>query len=294
MSATPHRILCATDFSPTGERAQRAAVALAGRFAAELHLLYVQVLLDDPHLAEERRDEIQRLLATADGERRLALEAAAHGQTDPARCHVVPAWSAADGIVTTCTDLGCDLIVIGTHGRRGLSHLLLGSVAERVVRTAPAPVLTVGLEGPAPAARFARILVPHDFSAHSAAAVRTAVAWAQATGAALTLLHVVEPAVYPEFYPADLPPDELIGRLRERSQAALDAAAAKLPVEPGADTRVLVGRAGDRIAAEAQLGAYDLVVMGTRGLSAIEHLLLGSVAESVLRRCPVPLLTVRR
>ena len=119
MSATPHRILCATDFSHTGERAQQMAAALARRFAAELHLLYVQVLLDDPHLAEERRDEIQRLLATADGERRLALEAAASGHTDPMHCHVVPAWSAADGIVTTCTDLGCDLIVIGTHGRRG-------------------------------------------------------------------------------------------------------------------------------------------------------------------------------
>jgi nucleotide-binding universal stress UspA family protein len=294
MSATPHRILCATDFSPTGERAQRAAFALARRFAADLHLLHVQVLLDDPHLAEERRDEIQRLLATADRERRLALEAAAAGHTDPLHCHVVPASSAADGIVTTCTDLGCDLIVIGTHGRRGLSHLLLGSVAERVVRTAPVPVLTVRQDGLVPEAGIARILVPHDFSEHSAAAVRVAAAWAGAVNAELTLLHVVEPIVYPEFHSADLIPDTLIGRLRDRSQSALDEAAAGLLGGVRAHTRIVVGRAGDSITAEAQPGAYDLVVMGTRGLSAIEHLLLGSVAESVLRRCPVPLLTVRK
>ena len=294
MSATPQRILCATDFSPTGERAQRAAVALARRFAAELHLLYVQVLLDDPHLAEERRDEIQRLLATADRERRMALEAAVRGRTDPTHCHVVTGLSAADGIVRTCTQLTCDLIVLGTHGRRGLSHLLLGSVAERVVRTAPVPVVTVRPDGLVPEAGIARILVPHDFSEHSAAAVRTAASWAQATNAELTLLHVVEPVVYPEFYSADLLPDKLIGRLRERSQAALDEAAAELLGGVHAHTRVQVGRAGDSIVAEAQPDAYDLVVMGTRGLSAIEHLLLGSVAESVLRRCPVPLLTVRK
>jgi nucleotide-binding universal stress UspA family protein len=294
MSATPQRILCATDFSPTGERAQQAAFALARRFAAELHLLYVQVLLDDPHLAEERRDEIQRLLATADRERRLALEAAASGHTDPLHCHVVPASSAADGIVRTCSQLACDLIVLGTHGRRGLSHLLLGSVAERVVRTAPVPVLTVRQDWPGPEAGIARVLVPHDFSEHSAAAVRTAAAWAAAADAELTLLHVVEPVVYPEFHSADLIPDTLIGRLRDRSQSALDEAAAGLVGGARAHTRVVVGRAGDTITAEAQPGSYDLVVMGTRGLSAIEHLLLGSVAESVLRRCPVPLLTVRK
>ena len=294
MSATPNRILCATDFSHTGERAQQMAAALARRFAAELHLLYVQVLLDDPHLAEERRDEIQRLLATADGERRLALEAAASGHTDPMHCHVVPGLSAADGIVRTCSQLSCDLIVLGTHGRRGLSHLLLGSVAERVVRTAPVPVLTVRLDAAVPEHGTSRILVPHDFSEHSAAAVRVAAAWAGAANAELTLLHVVEPVVYPEFYSAELIPDTLIGRLRDRSQAALDEAAAGLLGGVHAHTRVVVGRAGDSIAAEAQPGAYDLVVMGTRGLSAIEHLLLGSVAESVLRRCPVPLLTVRK
>ena len=293
MAATPRRILCATDFSPTGERAQRTAVALAGRLDAELHLVHVQVTIDDPHLATEHREEIQRLLAAADHEKLTALESTPAGRDNRTRCHVVPGLHAAEAIIGTCAELACDLIVMGTHGRRGLSHLLLGSVAERVVRTAPVPVLTVRPDGPVPDAGITRILVPHDFSEQSAAAVKLAAAWARAADAEITLLHVVEPVIYPELYSADLLPDVLIGRLRERSAAALDEAARALLGGVRARTRVQVGRAGDCIVAEGQPDAYQLVVMGTRGLSPIEHLLLGSVAESVLRRCPVPLLTVR-
>jgi nucleotide-binding universal stress UspA family protein len=150
MAATPRRILCATDFSPTGERAQRTAVALAGRLDAELHLVHVQVTIDDPHLATEHREEIQRLLAAADHEKLTALESTPAGRDNRTRCHVVPGLHAAEAIIGTCAELACDLIVMGTHGRRGLSHLLLGSVAERVVRTAPVPVLTVRPDGPVP------------------------------------------------------------------------------------------------------------------------------------------------
>lgn len=293
MTATPRRILAATDFSPTGERAQRAALALARRFDAELHVVHVQVLLDDPHLADEQRHEVERLLATTDAEKHLALQAPAHGHPERIHTHLVRSLNAAEAITETCTDLGCDLIAMGTHGRRGLSHLLLGSVAEKVVRTAPVPVLTVRPDARLTETGPERMLVPHDFSDHSAVAVRLAGDWAQALGAEITLLHVVEPVVYPEFYSVDLLPAEMIERFSERSSEALQAAAAALLPGIRVRTEIRVGRAGDSIVSAAHPETYDLVMMGNRGLTVIEHLLLGSVAESVLRRCAVPLLTVR-
>jgi nucleotide-binding universal stress UspA family protein len=86
----------------------------------------------------------------------------------------------------------------------------------------------------------------------------------------------------------------MIGRLKTRSEEALNLASRELNDGTPVGTHVTVGRAGDAIVEETQTGRHDLVIMGTRGLSAIEHLLLGSVAENVLRRCALPLLTVRR
>ena len=81
MSATPRSILVATDFSQAGDCAQALAVSLALRFEAELHVVHVQVLLDDPHLAKEHQIELERLLGSADAERREALEAPNESRT---------------------------------------------------------------------------------------------------------------------------------------------------------------------------------------------------------------------
>jgi nucleotide-binding universal stress UspA family protein len=181
---------------------------------------------------------------------------------------------------------------MGTHGRRGLSHLLLGSVAERVVRTSTVPVLTVRLSADIELPEVPQILVPHDFSEASAAAVQRAAVWADALGAEITLLHVVEPVVYPEFYSVDVLSDDLMERLVERSERALRAAADDVLGGVRARVEVEVGRAADTIVDHADPERFDAVVMATRGLSGLEQVLLGSVAESVLRRCKVPLLAV--
>jgi nucleotide-binding universal stress UspA family protein len=283
----------ATDFSQTGDRAQTVALDLARSIGAEVHLLHVRVLLEDPHLEDENRLELQRLLAIADDSKREALEAPVSSSEVSVTPHLIRGVSAAEAIVETCSELECNLIVMGTHGRRGLTHLLLGSVAEKVLRTSPVPVLTVRPDASIPASGIRSILVPHDFSEHSDQAIAIAAAWAQRLEARVTLLHAVEPVVYPEFYAVDLLPDEMIGRLRTRSEEALGKAAEQLL--PGVDSRtvVKVGRAAVTIVADARPDRHDLVIMGTRGLSALEHLLLGSVAESVLRRCALPLLAVR-
>jgi len=290
---TPHKILIATDFSQAGERAHALGVFLGRRFASDLHVVHVQVLLDDPHLALEHQTELERLLGAADQQRREALQAPTADSDAMIHTHLVRGVSAAEAIVGCCSDLQCDLIVMGTHGRRGITRYLLGSVAEKVVRTSPVPVLTVRPDAAIPSDGVRNILVPHDFSHHSQRAVRVAAAWAAQLRAKVTLLHAVEPVIYPEFYAVDLLPDDVVGRLRARSEEALSAAAAELLSGVESGSVVKVGRAGDTIVAEATPDDYDLIIMGTRGLSAIEHLLLGSVAENVLERSRVPMLAVR-
>lgn len=293
MPGIPKTILAATDFSETAEKAARLARGLAGRFHASLHMLHVVVILEDPYLEEAHRLQLEALVASADDTRRNVLQEGLGGRPGVEVVpHLVRGIAPAETIVEVAANAGAELIVMGTHGRRGLSHLLLGSVAGRVVRSASSPVLTVRADAAVRAESITRILVPHDFSEPSAEAVRTAAAWARALGAEITLLHVVEPVVYPEFYSAGTATDNLMPRLASRSEEALAKASGELVGDVTAATKVEIGRSADTIVTVADPEAFDLVVMATRGLSGVEHVLLGSVAEGVLRRCRVPMLTI--
>ena len=142
MNEAPKTILCATDFSETAERAGTLARQLARTFEAQFHLLHVIVILEDPHLEERHRQRLDELVAAGDEARRRELENDSDGQPGlEVTPHMVRGLAPAEVIVETASSLSSDLIVMGTHGRRGLSHLLLGSVAERVVRTSRVPVL---------------------------------------------------------------------------------------------------------------------------------------------------------
>ena len=140
-------ILVATDFGPASETALRYGRALASQFGARLHLLHVT---ENLHLAASSgygytslpyrmqqeiesagRKQTNALLTEED---RQALRAVAVTITDNSPAAAIAEYARGNDI---------DLVLVGTHGRGGLSHLLMGSVAERVVRTAPCPVLTV-------------------------------------------------------------------------------------------------------------------------------------------------------
>jgi nucleotide-binding universal stress UspA family protein len=293
MAPTPTKILVATDFSTTAESAERLALKMARSLGADLHLLHVRVILEDPLMAEEKHLQIERLMSSVDDATREAFDRDHLDRPDVSmHTHLVRSTSAAEAITETAAELGCDLIVMGTHGRRGIKHLLLGSVAENVVRCVGVPVLTVRPMIDVSDFGPNHILVTHDFSDRSTEAVRIAGAWADALGAELTLLHVVEPVVYPDYYAINMASSDTMTRLRDRAVVALDRAADEILGARPVNTTVLIGRAAETIIVEAEASEIDLVVMGTRGLSGLEQLVLGSVAEAVLRRCPVPLLTV--
>lgn len=140
------RILVPVDLSELSERALAYAAELAEKFAAQLTILYVvaepaavlpDMMMPVPVAAPDLDD------LTAAGKQSLADLIAANnlGRLNPQA--EVRIGDAGEEIVAAAADLSADLVVIGTHGRGGLKHLLLGSVAEQVVRKAPCPVLTV-------------------------------------------------------------------------------------------------------------------------------------------------------
>ena len=137
------RIVCATDFSDTAEAAWEIACELARIHRAQLVLVHVFVEL--PVYPEVAVTTIQRVWEEQRSwvEQRLAerVEAAtARGLTARYRLRT---GTAPEDIARTATDEAADLVVVGTHGRTGINRLVIGSVAERVLRIAPCPVLTV-------------------------------------------------------------------------------------------------------------------------------------------------------
>lgn len=140
--------------------------------------------------------------------------------------------------------------------------------------------------------RLNRILVPTDFSEHSARAVRYGVELAAKFGAELHLLHCVEqtPVLYGEAG-AWISPEAIV-----EIQAAADQQLQELPVDAEGVTVIrncVDGHPFVEIIRYAKTEETDLIVMGTHGRGAIAHLLLGSVAEKVVRKAPCPVLTVR-
>ena len=152
MAATVTRILVATDFSAASASALEFAKTLATRFDASLHLLHV---LEDPYITGAFAPDIyapppaglrESWLHSAETTM-AALITEADKTTFNLTTDVV-FGPIAQTIVERASQIGADLIVMGTHGRGGVAHLLMGSVAERVVRTAECPVLTTrGVQG---------------------------------------------------------------------------------------------------------------------------------------------------
>jgi nucleotide-binding universal stress UspA family protein len=139
------RIVCATDFSDSSEYAQRYALGLSEVFGAELRLVHVVEL---PFLPTYSLAGVPSLALPVEqveeGARKhmeQAVEAcrAAHPGTEG----VVRTGSPFVEVINYAREVEADLIVVGTHGRTGLSHMLIGSVAEKIVRKAPCPVLSV-------------------------------------------------------------------------------------------------------------------------------------------------------
>lgn len=138
------RILFPTDFSDAAREAQQYAVAVAERWDAELHLLHVvPAVVPYPDAASPFTSEAEPILMVEVAEKQLNHELDAEWCKNHHYQMATVVGSAVEEILSYATENEIDLIVLGTHGRTGLSRLLIGSVAEKVVRLAKCPVLTV-------------------------------------------------------------------------------------------------------------------------------------------------------
>jgi nucleotide-binding universal stress UspA family protein len=277
-------ILMAVDFSPSSSGALAYATAIARRYGSRIYLAHVirpdvyqlvspeamDTVLDQArHFAEQQMAKI-----LVSGRLRGIPHQVLLGQGE--------LWTIFSKLIE---EHEIDLVVVGTHGRTGLEKMLIGSVAERVFRLAPCPVLTVGprVQGDvSDDAALERVLYATDFSAAAESAAAYALSLAQEQQAVLTILHVAE-------------------RARDSAPAGTSAIVERLKalVPPEADLwctpqyDVGFGTPADGILKAADEFKADLIVMGVRHPDFSFSHLPPATAYKVVCRAPRPVLTIR-
>ncbi len=284
-------ILCPLDFSEFSARAFDCAQSLARHYQGTLFAFHVvqSVFSAYPtYINPDVVDEVSRGLRTfAADEMRDFLEN--HTQPGVRIESQVQEGDITDTILALALARQADLIVMGTHGRHGLDHLLLGSVTEKVLRKSRCPVLAVRAPLVPPAGppgaevRFARILFCVDFSAHSEAGLGYALSLAQEYQAELTLLHVREDS------PGAKEMEKICAEVDDRLRGPLRSGG---PTGAQVRTHVGVGKPYAEIVRYAREIAADLIILGVRGRNVLDLALFGSTTHRVIQQSSCPVLTV--
>lgn len=280
------RILIATDLSETANRAQAEAVSLARRDDAELHVLHVELL----GAAGTEGFEPRALPDYVRGLGQTALSAAARDLGVGYRrtvTAVVRDATEAGGILRYAAEQDIDLIVVGTHGRGPIGELVVGSVAQRLIREARVPVLVVGANRVAgePSGGKPVIVAPVDFSPESGRSLAAAAAAAASRKAHLVALHVLDFARMGQAMPANHADAETAARDRLEAFAEQHA--------PGAEPLVGCGPVADVVLDVAAKRHAGLVVIAPSRHNLLERIWLGSVSKQVVRAAPCPVLVHR-
>jgi nucleotide-binding universal stress UspA family protein len=303
-------ILVPLDGSPLSERALPLALDLARRTGAFLHLAHVHLPPAAPMYTADLPLFDTQLDERAKASERAYLEALAERLRGDSDIPVDAAFldgaitdSVPDLLAAHAREHRVDLVVMTTHGRGGLARFWLGSVADELVRRLPMPVLLLRPDQHAPATAIAqtprRILIPLDGSANAESVLPYALALGQATQAQYTLLRVVEPVMIARHMPVDPAvrelDDQLIDHLRLDAQIYLEQVAARLATQARTvRVEVVVApQAAVAILEDAHQDAIDLIAMATHGRHGLARVLVGSVADKVLRGATTPVLLYR-
>jgi nucleotide-binding universal stress UspA family protein len=294
-------VLFATDFSPFSEAALPYAASVCRRFGATLHA--VHVISDAGLLAMTGGVDyvnIENLFADVQKEAQQKLDRIAQRLEGLSHRSYVRHGQVWKTLATLVDWNEIDLIVLGTHGRTGLGKILLGSVAEDILRHAPCPVLTIGpkISGRVklplltntgrdlapPELEVKQILFATNFARESHRLAESALALAEGFGARLALLHVVED--YIELGRRPGPTKDGVSRLLE-----LIPPGSTLPYVP--EPLIEFGPAAECILKTAKDRETDLIVLGARTFSHVGTHLPWSTAHEVLAHAECPVLTLR-
>ncbi len=294
------KILYPTDFSQCANKAFTHAVYLARKFQAELHMLNAVILHDnnphDPASLFPHIEPIHNKLTERGQEKMGKIKESCDVVDIRVKKIIERGIAPAHVILEYARENDIDLIVMGTHGRRGIGHLFIGSVAEEVVRFADCSVLTIKeAKDPQAIESLNNILVPTDFSDYAQHAFTYAKEIASFYGAKLQLLHVIEQTALPSFYEyGEKSIYNISSNIRDKTKEAMERMLKETKgPEVKIETHIIEGHAAKDIINFTTTHDIDLIVIATHGLSGIEHLLLGSITEKVVRFAPCPVFTVK-
>lgn len=270
-------IVVATDFSERSDRAIRRAKLLAREFDAKVHLVHVvdddqarSIVLAERDASTKRLEELTHTLEAID-----AVKCAFR----------VVLGNPFVGIKQAARDLGADLIVIGPHRRQVLRDILVGTTAERTIRTADRPVL---LANGVPTGPYRRAIAASDLSTYSETTLRTAKSLGLLDRLNVSLLHVFNAPGIALMNRASLSDDEKLSYIAgERKRAGEEVASFMDRIKVDGMSAILkpdTANIAETICATARELSAELIVIGTCGRSVIARALMGSVTEGVLRK----------
>jgi len=286
-------ILVPVDFSKTSDKAVNYALFLAEKFGAKVTLFHAVVLLQQDVDEKEHLKAYETIIEKKEEKRKKYLKSHAD---KGARLGVKIDSVLKRGITPAETILDFidgnkfDVIVIGTHGLSELMKWWLGSVAEKVVRYSPIPVITVHKDYKGKPA-IKKVLFPVDFSEYSKTAVKKGMRLIRKFDAKPTLMFVVEQQQHPYYYLQSSEPilktnpalkKQLMDNLKSTTGNLKDKVAYHLAE----------GKPHKQIEAYADTKKIDLIIIASHGMSGLEHFLIGSTTERVVNVAPCPVLTI--
>ena len=292
-----NRILCATDLSEFSNSAALYGAAIAKEFNAQLTLCTV-VDVPTVHLQDSGMVTSIELLQNLHAYGREQLENLRATLEHPAEI-IVEEGLPAETLVGLVREKRMDLLITATHGRSGVQRLFLGSVTERLIRGITCPILIItppakdavaispkGLE-------IKKILVGCDFSPDSGRALDVGLSLAQEFQAELHLVHVIEPFAYRDSF---LPTNVMAQISQKLEPEMVEKLSDRIPedVENWCEvkTEMLTGKPHREIRLYAAKEGIDLIVLGVRGRSLVESLMIGSTTDRVIRQVSCPVLSV--
>lgn len=283
-------ILLPTDFSPCSDIATAYATALARKAGAKLTAVHVSLMYEEgTHFTRPASEH--EVLGEPEVRIRRRMEDQFSGfDMDDVTLETVQirGLTVASTIADYAEKAHTDMIIMGTHGRRGFKRWLLGSVAEELVRTAPCPVFSIKEDWQI--TPLQKILVPIDFSLASRTALKNARAFADLLDAELQVLHVVQPPPYPDIYTYSSI-DDFFSEAKTKSLEVMSSLLSEEGPHAPATNYVVKGHPAREILKFAETNDAQLILMAHLGISGISDRILGSVTEHVVRGAKCPVLT---
>lgn len=286
-------ILVPVDLTVYSDKALEYALRLGIRHQSQVNLLYVFDNFNHQDSSIEKqmkeyRDILEKMVFRI--EKRIMAENPNYHFV-PFKAWVISGKQVGEIILKFIDDKNFDLVVMETHARSGLNHMLLGSVTEKIVRLSQKPVLTV--HHSLNEFKLNKILIPVDFSPYSKKAIEYVIPLAREFQADLIFLHVIPHEFHPDFHGAS------INNLFQMAPAMKTHTTEKLREFTGysganATHIVIEGKPCHSIIEYADYTNCDLILMATRGMTGLKHLLVGSTTEKIVRLSERPILTLGR